>query len=135
MTRASLQNHHSLRIISSDGLARQPRPLYPQQRALGTPSNEDTRVFVTACLLCVIIMTKGDHVFYRGAFGSRLLTHHGIDRGDGTVIEFGRGEEPNGAEQGGGVSSSGAGLGDMRIATVQVRPFQTTHPLCLYAEV
>lgn len=57
-------------------------------------------------------MAKGEHVFYRGAFGSRLLTHHGIDCGDGSVIEFGRGEDSE---------IDGKGLEDMRTATVQVR--------------
>lgn len=34
---------------------------------------------------------KGDHLYYRGAFGMPFLYHHVIDIGDGTVVQYGDG--------------------------------------------
>ena len=34
---------------------------------------------------------KGDHLYYQGAFGVQFLSHHGIDIGDGTVVQYGDG--------------------------------------------
>eukprot|EP01052_Picozoa_sp_SAG31_P028874 SAG31_NODE_2825_length_5038_cov_2.170277_1_plen_111_part_00 len=35
----------------------------------------------------------GAHLYYRGAFGTKILTHHAVYTGEDTVIEFGRGEQ------------------------------------------